>query len=198
VIDLSRPRVVVDGITLYLDAVDDGGARYEALRNELNVRQEYLRFFGRDVAMPRLTAWYGDAGASYTYSGLRNEPQPWPRALFDLRNELNTALSIDLNSCLANWYRNGDDSMGWHADNDRELQDSIVSVSFGTTRTFQVREGRKGLALSLELRHASVLVMTVASQNVYQHRIPKELGAKERLNLTFRKVASGVERSVRT
>jgi alkylated DNA repair dioxygenase AlkB len=110
---------------------------------------------------------------------------------------LNEALSLELNSCLANWYRDGEDSMGWHSDNERELRDSIVSVSFGATRIFQVREGRKGPALSLELRHGSVLVMTVTSQNVYQHRIPKESGANERLNLTFRKIANGVERSVR-
>jgi alkylated DNA repair dioxygenase AlkB len=141
--------------------------------------------------MPRLTAWYGDAGATYTYSGLRNEPAPWTSTLRRLRDDLNEALSLKLNSCLANWYRDGEDSMGWHADDERELRDAIVSVSFGATRSFQLREGRKGAPITLPLEHGSVLVMTVSSQRRHSHRVPKERNARERLNLTFRRVVEG-------
>jgi alkylated DNA repair dioxygenase AlkB len=191
-IDLSRSVAIVEGIVLYPDAIGDAGERFAALRGELDVRQEHLRFFGRDVAMPRLTAWYGDAGATYTYSGLRNEPAPWTSTLRRLRDDLNEALSLKLNSCLANWYRDGEDSMGWHSDNERELRDAIVSVSFGATRSFQLREGRKGAPITLPLEHGSVLVMTVSSQRHYAHRLPKQRQAGTRINLTFRTV----ERSV--
>jgi alkylated DNA repair dioxygenase AlkB len=190
VIDLSRSRDIVDGVKLYDGAVADADSTFAALRDELEVRQEHLRFFGRDVAMPRLTAWYGDPGATYTYSGLLNEPMPWTPVLGRLRDDLNAALSLRLNSCLANWYRDGNDSMGWHSDNERELCDTIVSVSFGATRAFEIREGRQGSLTGLLLGHGSVLSMTVGSQKRFSHRVPKELRAGERLNLTFRTVVS--------
>jgi alkylated DNA repair dioxygenase AlkB len=187
-IDLSRAIRIADGITLYPDALADADTWFAALRDELALRQEVLQFFGRDVPMPRLTAWYGDAGATYTYSRLRNEPMPWTPSLQRLREELNASLTLALNSCLANWYRDGNDSMGWHADRERELRDSIVSVTLGAERAFQLRE-RQGRVLSVALQHGSVLVMTVASQNRYAHRVPKARSASERLNLTFRQVA---------
>jgi alkylated DNA repair dioxygenase AlkB len=191
VIDLSRGMPVADGITLYPDALADPDDWFAELRDELTLRQQYLQFFGRDVPMPRLTAWYGDAGATYTYSRLHNEPMGWTPSLLRLRDELNASLSLALNSCLANWYRDGNDSMGWHADRERELRGAIVSISLGVPRTFQLREGRKGKPLSTGLQHGSVLLMTLASQRRYTHRIPKERCTGERLNLTFRRVLGG-------
>jgi alkylated DNA repair dioxygenase AlkB len=192
VIDLSRAIPVVDGITLYPDALADADDWFARLRDELALRQEFLQFFGRDVPMPRLTAWYGDAGATYTYSRLRNEPMAWMPSLKRLREALNASLALALNSCLANWYRDGNDSMGWHADRERELRDSIVSISLGASRTFQLREGLKGKALSTKLQHGSILLMTVASQHRYSHRVPREHCTGERLNLTFRRVKGTV------
>jgi alkylated DNA repair dioxygenase AlkB len=190
VIDLSNATALADGIALYRTALPKASALFEALRGELNVRQEYLRFFGRDVAMPRLTGWYGDPGATYTYSRLRNEPVAWTPSLRRLRDALRESLCVDLNSCLVNWYRDGNDSMGWHADREPELRDAIVSVTLGSERTFQLREGRRGAPISVVLPHGSILVMSVASQQRFAHRVPKESSEGERLNLTFRKVVS--------
>lgn len=189
-IDLTDGAPLVEGMTLYRSAVTDASELFESLRSELELRQEYLQFFGRAVAMPRLTGWYGDPGATYTYSRLRNEPATWTPSLCRLRDGLRDALRIALNSCLVNWYRDGNDSMGWHADREPELRDSIVSVTLGAERTFQLREGRKGAPISVALPHGSVLVMTVASQQPFAHRVPKESNANECLNLTFRKVVS--------
>jgi alkylated DNA repair dioxygenase AlkB len=181
-------RTIAAGIALYPAFLPDADALFDALRVELDLRQEYLSFGARRVAMPRLTAWYGDPGARYTYSRLVNEPQPWTTTLAGLRARLVDAFGAPLNSCLANLYEDERSSMGWHADNERELDGLIVSVSFGATRTFLLREGRRGAPAAIALAHGSVLTMTVESQHRYSHAVPKEPAAGPRLNLTFRHV----------
>jgi alkylated DNA repair dioxygenase AlkB len=187
---------VVAGIALYEAFLPDANALFDALRAELDVRQEYLTFGARRVAMPRLTAWYGDPGARYTYSRLVNEPQPWTPTLAALRARLVDAFGAPLNSCLANLYEDGRSSMGWHADNERELDGLIVSVSLGATRTFLLREGRRGTPTRIPLAHGSVLTMTVESQHRYTHAVPKETCAEPRLNLTFRHVRVAPARTI--
>jgi alkylated DNA repair dioxygenase AlkB len=141
--------------------------------------------------MPRLTAWYGEPNARYTYSGLVNEPRPWTPALRMLRDRLDDAFAVALNSCLVNVYRDGSKSMGWHADDERELSGLIVSVSLGATRTLQLREGRRGRSIAeVPLAHGSVLTMTIESQRRFQHAVPKERADGPRMNLTFRTVAT--------
>lgn len=95
-----------------------------------------ITLFGRTVPTPRLTAWMGDA--PYAYSGVVNQPAPWPPALDDLRRQLSVELGTEFNSCLANLYRDGSDSMGFHSDDEPELgpQPTIASVSLGSRRRF--------------------------------------------------------------
>ena len=176
------------GIDLYPDFVAEPEALFATLRRELELRQEFLNFGRGPVAMPRLTGWYGDPGAVYRYSRLLNVPAPWTPALAVLRNDLNVRLGASLNSCLVNLYRSGDDSMGWHADDEPELRDWIVSVSLGATRTFRLREGRRGPSFPVELTAGSVLTMTVESQRHWQHAVSKSVASDARLNLTFRSV----------
>ena len=182
-------REILPGITLHTGVLHDADALMNALRAEVKVVQEHLTFGGRDVPMPRLTGWYGDPGTYYTYSGLKNEPRAWTPALADLRAQLTLLFEVPLNSCLVNVYRDGTRSIGWHADKEPELRDSIVSVSLGATRTFQLREGRAGEPIALPLEHGSVLTMTTESQRRYQHCVPKEPAAGPRMNLTFRHIA---------
>ena len=106
---------------------------------EMSLSQQILTFNGREVPMPRLTGWYGEPDAVYTYSGLRNVPNPWTPSLLALRKHLEMTLETPLNSCLANLYRDGSDSIGWHSDNEPELDKMIVSISLGAERTFEIK-----------------------------------------------------------
>ena len=184
-----HPIAIVPGIDLYPAFIADPDTLFAELESELELRQEYINLGRGPVAMPRLTGWYGDPGAVYRYSRLLNVPAPWTPALGALRQDLNERLAASLNSCLVNRYADGANSMGWHADDERELRDRIVSVSLGATRTFRLREGRRGATVALDLTAGSVLTMTVESQRHWQHAVPKSAATGARLNLTFRSVA---------
>jgi alkylated DNA repair dioxygenase AlkB len=151
-----------------------------------------LKLFGREVDSPRLSRWIGDPGASYRYSGVRFEPASWPRALNVLRKAVSAAAGEDFNSVLANLYRDGNDSMGWHSDDEPELgvQPIIASLSLGAERRFVLKsKAAGGEKLELLLPHGSLLVMRGDTQKNYKHSLPrtrKKTG--ERMNLTFRRV----------
>jgi alkylated DNA repair dioxygenase AlkB len=179
----------VPGIELHPGFIERPDALFRMLSAELEPRQEYITFGWGTVAMPRLTRWYGDPDAVYRYSGIVNRPVPWTAALGSLRDDLNSRLGTSLNSCLVNLYSGGQDSMGWHADDEPELRDRIVSVSLGATRTFRLREGRRGPSFPVELAAGSALIMSVESQRRWQHAVPKSTSTGTRLNLTFRTVA---------
>src|SRR5262249_13523909 len=140
--------------------------------------------------------WYGDRGASYVYSGLRNEPQPWTPALSELRAGVEASAAHTFNSVLLNYYRDGNDSMGWHRDNEPELgpRPLIASVTLGATRRFRFREVRPAVAGNrktheIELTHGSLLVMRGETQSAWEHGIPKVRDLTDpRINLTFRYV----------
>ncbi|MBF9235849.1 alpha-ketoglutarate-dependent dioxygenase AlkB [Hymenobacter sp. BT683] len=154
-----------------------------------------IRIFGKELPQPRLTAWYGDPDARYSYSGLAWEPRPWTLALHSLRQRIETATGTAFNSVLLNYYRDGRDSMGWHSDDEPELGQSpaIASLSLGATRRFRLRP-RAGLDLppfGLDLPTGSLLLMRGPTQQHWQHALPKTARPiGPRLNLTFRQVYS--------
>jgi alkylated DNA repair dioxygenase AlkB len=165
---------------------------YAALAEEAAWRQESIVMFGRRVLLPRLTAWHGDPGAVYTYSGLSNVPAPWTPLLSELRERLADRLGVRFNSVLLNWYRSGADAMGWHADDEAELgrEPTIASLSLGATRTFELEHRADRERVSVPLEHGSLLVMAGETQHRWRHRVPKQLRvAGGRINLTFRTVA---------
>ena len=159
--------------------------------------QRAIRMFGRELPQPRLTAWHGDPAARYTYSGLTWEPRPWTPALLDLRQRVAAATGARFNSVLLNYYRDGRDSMGWHADDEPELGPSpvIASLSLGATRRFRLRPiglkaGALAQPLGLDLPNGSLLLMRGPTQHCWQHALPKTARPTgPRLNLTFRWVA---------
>jgi len=165
----------------------------QELLSTITWRQDKIKMFGKEILLPRLTGWYGDSGKTYQYSGIQNEPQPWTPALLEIKQAVETTANAGFNSVLLNYYRHGQDSMGWHADDEPELgiNPVIASVSFGQERRFDFRH-RLDKALSKKsvyLKHGSLLLMQGATQHFWQHQVPKTTqAATPRLNLTFRSI----------
>lgn len=170
-----------------------------ALQTTIAWRQESIQIFGKEIPQPRLTAWYGDEGAIYTYSNLTNYPQPWIAPLLAIKARVEEIAQASFNAVLLNCYRNGQDSMGWHQDNEPELGPNpvIASVSFGATRRFQFRhKKRKDLdTITIALEHGSLLLMQGTTQSYWKHQLPKTTQAvSARINLTFRFIQQGTKR----
>lgn len=153
-------------------------------------RHDTVQMYGRRLPVPRLMAWYGERRASYSFSGLSLEPAAWCPALLEVKAAVEAETEMVFNSALANLYRDGRDSVAWHADDETELGPApvIASVSFGATRTFQLRRvDDHRVRHDVELTPGSLLVMAGRTQHHWQHRIAKT--AKPigpRINLTFR------------
>lgn len=164
------------------------------LWRELDWSQREIMLYGRRLLQPRLVAWYGDAAAVYSYSGLTLEPLPWHPLLLDLRRRIEAGTGYRFNAVLANAYRDGRDSMGWHADNEKELglRPVIASLSLGAPRRFLLRPSKRsrdaaGETIGLTLEHGSLLLMKAGCQQHYRHALPRTRRAVGlRINLTYR------------
>jgi alkylated DNA repair dioxygenase AlkB len=170
---------------------DEAGALMRALRAGVEWTQGAIALFGREVQEPRLTAWFGDA--DYTYSGRTMRAAPWPAPLASLHPRLERAAGARFNAVLLNLYRDGSDSMGLHSDDDPELGTDpvIASVSLGAERRFVLvpkKKAARDRAVEVTLAHGSLLVMAGSCQHHYRHGLPKQPGAGERINLTFRRI----------
>jgi alkylated DNA repair dioxygenase AlkB len=163
---------------------------FSALIHEIPWQQQPIKIFGKEVMQPRLTAWYGDAGISYSYSGITLQPLTWTDKLHIIRRKAEIAAGVTFTGALLNLYRDGKDSMGWHRDNEKELGTNPVigSVSFGATRQFQLRSyADKSKPISIDLTHGSFLLMKGETQHYWEHRVAKKEGITEaRINITFR------------
>ncbi|EAR55511.1 alkylated DNA repair protein [Photobacterium sp. SKA34] len=160
---------------------------FQQLKSELNWQQEHITLFGKSVLQPRLQTWLGDA--VYTYSGLTMHPQPWTSAILDLKTQCEQQAQTRFNSVLGNLYRDGEDYMGWHQDNERELghQPVIASLSFGATRQFVFKHKITKEKIAFQLTPGSLLIMAGETQQHWQHALPKTKRVNEpRINLTFR------------
>ncbi len=161
------------------------------MRRSLDWEQRPIRLFGRQILQPRLTAFHGDADVAYRYSGQTLEACPWTAALAEIRDRLQGLVGVRFNSVLCNLYRDGGDSMGWHADNEPELglNPTIASVSLGNARRFLLKSRRGDERLEFQLGHGSLLVMAGDCQHHWVHQVPKTARAVgTRINLTFRTV----------
>jgi alkylated DNA repair dioxygenase AlkB len=164
----------------------------EKLKDSLIWNQEPIRIFGKLVMQPRLTALYGEPGRPYGYSGIQMEPNAWTSELLEMKAAIERFTDDRFTHVLCNYYRDGNDSIGWHRDNEAVLgkNPSIASVSLGATRIFQVRHHESKMhKIDIPLSHGSLLMMTGASQHHWEHQIPKTKRVlAPRINLTFRKL----------
>jgi len=169
---------------------EESDSYFRKLLNEIQWKQEPIKIFGKEVMQPRLTAWYGDSDKPYSYSGITMQPHAWNDALKAIKQKIEPAAGVIFTSALLNLYRDGNDSMGWHRDNEKELGDQPVigSVSFGATRNFQFRNYKtKKDVKSLELSHGSFLLMRGDTNHYWEHRVPKTKQVlNKRINITFR------------
>ncbi len=176
-----------------------GAAEADRLFDELWAgvawERHHVRIAGRRMPSPRLSAWYGVPGARYRYSGVTYEPLPLLPALESVRRRLEECLGARFNSVLANAYRTGADSMGWHSDDESELgpRPVIASVSLGAVRRFRLKHRDRGIApVAFDLPHGSLLVMDGDTQSHWRHAVPKtRRPVGLRLNLTFREIEIG-------
>ena len=163
---------------------------FTRLKEKVKWQQEEIKLYGRTIPLPRLTAWFGDEGKIYMYSGITVEPEPWTPTLLEIKNRIEEVSDVTFNSVLLNYYRNERDSVSWHSDDEPELGKNpiIGSVSFGDVRTFQLKHKTdKSLTVSRDLPDGSYLEMAGSTQHHWLHQIPKrtrKIGP--RINLTFR------------
>lgn len=155
--------------------------------------QSVVHLHGRDYPVPRRVAWYGDPQTSYGYSGQQHHPLPWTPLLASIRQQVEAQVGAPLNAVLLTLYRDGQDSMGWHSDDEAVLGRNplIASLSLGGVRRFDLRrKGQGRIAHSLDLEHGSLLVMRGTTQHYWQHQVAKtRRHCEPRINLTFRWIA---------
>lgn len=176
----------IDGWLLPAEADD----LKQALTHQLEWEQRSIVLFGREILQPRLIAWAG--AVPYRYSGSTLEPRAGPAVLDAVNEKVSGATGVPFNHVLVNRYRDGQDGMGFHADDEPELgaRPVVATLSLGVTRRLVVVSRRgKAVKLAYPLSHGSLLVMGGACQEHYRHGVPKERGlAGERLSLTFRRI----------
>ena len=171
---------------------DESHTFYELLKNDIAWKQEPIWMFGKQVMQPRLTALYGNPSISYGYSGIRMEAKGWTDFLIDIKKRAEEVAQTEFTHVLLNYYRDGQDSMGWHRDNEPELGPNpiIASISFGAPREFQFRRyADKNTKRKVVLENGSLLLMGGECQHAWEHQLPKRAGVHgPRINLTFRRI----------
>ena len=169
---------------------EDADIIYMKLIDEIPWQQDEITVYGKKHPQPRLTALFGNEGKSYSYSNIKMQPHPWNLLLQKLKSKIESVCDINFTTVLLNQYRDGKDSNGWHADNEKELgiNPIIASISLGAERNFQLKHNTdKNQKKSIILEHGSLLLMKGTTQHFWKHQIPKT--AKligPRINLTFR------------
>ena len=165
----------------------------EALNNiefkNIDWNHDKIKMYGKEIYLPRFSAWYGDSDKPYTYSGLTLQPKKWNKGLLYIKQAISKVSGVNFNSVLMNWYRDGEDYLNWHTDAEKELgiNPIIGSVNFGEERDFIIRLNDKSSKITIPLKHGTFLLMSGELQHFWQHSVPKRKKIKgSRFNLTFR------------
>jgi alkylated DNA repair dioxygenase AlkB len=183
-----------DGEAFYLKKVfnsEDSYHYFDRLIRNISWKNDEVIIFGKRIITKRETAWYGDDGCEYVYSGISRRPMPWINELSELKMVAEKFSGISFNSCLLNLYHSGEEGMSWHSDDESSLGKDIViaSVSFGAERKFVFRHKKTKEKISIILENGSLLVMKGQTQFNWHHALPKSMKIKQpRINLTFRRI----------
>ena len=183
-----------DGQAEYLNnfyALDECHDLFKNLLSSLPWESDQILMFGKLVTTSRKVAWVADPGCLYTYSGIQKIPQDWTNELLQIKHKLEQVTGHTYNSCLLNLYHNGNEGMGWHSDNEKELDSTtpIASVSLGARRKFAFRHKQDKTTTSVFLENGSLLMMHPPMQEHWQHSLLKtKIVTSPRINLTFRKI----------
>ncbi len=186
--------ITEDGTLQFFEHYSD--EKIEDIIESIHWRNDTITLYGKTFPQPRLTAWYGDLGVKYSYSNIHMQALPWTPVLLKLKNQLESELQVRFNSVLVNYYRDGNDHMSYHSDDEKSLgvNPTIASLSFGETRSFHLKHkfdlGKKTVVLPIT--DGSLVVMKDELQHFWQHKITKTkklIGP--RVNLTFRMIYQG-------
>jgi alkylated DNA repair dioxygenase AlkB len=192
--DANKNLLPFDGIVNYHGMIFSHADAEKFLRDlSANIAWEHdeVMMFGKKIITKRKVAWYGDEPFNYTYSHVKKTALPWTPILQAIKDKIEEASGETYNSCLLNLYHNGEEGMGWHTDNEKELkkEGAIASISFGVPRKFCFKHKQTEEKVDLLLDHGSLLVMKGSTQSHWLHRLPpsKKINSL-RINLTFRTI----------
>ena len=164
---------------------------YDRLIKNIDWNFDQIHIFGKKMVLKRRIAWYGDEDKIYKYSGTTKVPLKWNKTLYLIKNIIENHINYSFNSVLLNEYGSGQEGMGWHSDDEKELGPSptIASLSLGASRDFYFRSNNDQSIVKLRLENGSLLIMQGETQHFWKHSLPKRLKLTEgRINLTFRKI----------
>jgi len=173
-------------------STDEGNELLQKLMNTVTWRQDQITVYGKTHPQPRLTALFANNDIPYSYSNIKMQPKPFTKELFALKEKVKQYTNTKFTTCLLNYYRDGQDSNGWHADDEKELGKNpvIASISLGTDRWFHFKHRTdKNLKYKILLQHGSLLLMQGKTQENWLHQIPKSKKINTpRINITFRTI----------
>lgn len=184
-----------DANVLYLEQFynsETSNFLFNTLRKEIQWQQDDIKLFGKTYKQPRLTALYAENEKPYSYSNITMYPKSFFKELEQIKSDIEEKIAHKFTTCLANLYRTGNDSNGWHSDNEKELGHNpvIASLSLGATRSFKLKHKTdSSQRFNIELPSGSLLIMKGTTQEFWKHQIPKtKKHVGERINLTFRTI----------
>ena len=181
-----------DGIAIYHGVIfgeKEATQISKELLDTIPWKQDEVVMFGKKIMTKRKVAWYADAGINYTYAGVKKSGLQWTEPLLKIKQKVEAITGSTYNACLLNLYHEGEEGMGWHRDNEKEIvaESSIASVSLGAARKFAFKHATTNERVVIELENGSLLDMKGAIQHHWYHSLPKSMRIKQlRINLTFR------------
>ncbi len=187
----SKNILPYDGTVFISKGIFKKSFNLDLISNDILWRNDKIKMFGKIFDQPRKVAWYGDENVLYNYSGIEMKSKYWTKSLYKIKNILEEEYSLLFNSVLVNLYRNGDDYMSYHQDNEPELGNNptLASISFGAERDFLFKHIERKEVIKVSLGDGDLLVMGNETQRFWKHSIPKRKKVHSpRLNLTFRNI----------